>query len=116
MRIYSRAATLDFIDVSVEEDNGDMWRLTGIYDEPSWDNENRMYQLLWDLHAQSRLPWRVNGDFNEILFSSEKDGGAPGHQSHLQAFQDALCPTAPLKTWVMRETYSRGSVECCGKD
>ena len=31
VRIYSRASTLDFIDVSVEEENGDMWRLTGIY-------------------------------------------------------------------------------------
>ena len=90
VRIYSRAATLDFIDVSVEEDNGDMWRLTRFYGEQSWDNKNRAYQLLRDLHAQSRLPWRVNGDFNEILFSSEKDGGAPRHQSRLQAFQDAL--------------------------
>ena len=90
MRIYSRAATLDFIDVSVEEDNGDVWRLTGIYGEPSWDNKTRMYQLLRDLHAQSRLPWVVIGDFNEILLSSEKDGGAPRQQSRLKAFQDAL--------------------------
>ena len=46
VRIYSRAATLDFIDVSVEDDDGEMWRLTGIYGEPSWDNKSRTYQLL----------------------------------------------------------------------
>ncbi|XP_073357687.1 uncharacterized protein [Aegilops tauschii subsp. strangulata] len=90
VRIYSRTTTLDFIDVSVENANGDMWRLTGIYGEPNWNCKHRTYQLIRDLHAQSRLPWLVIGDFNEILYSDEKEGGAPRNQSCLQAFQDAL--------------------------
>lgn len=32
----------------------------------------------------------VIGNFNEILFASDKEGGAPHHRSRLQAFQDAL--------------------------
>ena len=81
VRIYSRTTTFSCIDVSVEESDGRMWRLTGVYGEPNWDNKERTYQLLRDLHAQSTLPWVAVGDFNEILFSSEKEGGAPRQQA-----------------------------------
>ena len=90
VRIYSRTASLDFIDVIVEEENDVQWRLTGIYGEPSWDNKHRTYQLLRDLDVQSNLPWTVIGDFNEILFTHEKDGGVPRPQPKMQAFRDAL--------------------------
>ena len=74
----------------VEEPDGREWRLSGVYREPSCDNKERTYQLIHDLHAQSSFPWVAIGDFNEILLSLEKEGGAPRHQSRLQAFQDAL--------------------------
>ena len=64
--------------------------MTGIYGEPSGDNKDRTYLLLRDLHAQSRIPWTVVGNFNEIQYSHEKDGGAPRQQVRLKAFQDAL--------------------------
>uniref|UniRef100_A0A453SQF7 Endonuclease/exonuclease/phosphatase domain-containing protein n=2 Tax=Aegilops tauschii subsp. strangulata TaxID=200361 RepID=A0A453SQF7_AEGTS len=90
VRIYFWASTLDFIYVIVEEPNGDLWRMTGIYGEPNWDSKDRTYRLLRDLHVQSSLPWTILGDFNEILLSSDKEGGAPRHQSRLKAFQYAL--------------------------
>ena len=43
VRIYSRTTTLEFIDVSIEEPDGRMWRMTGIYGEPSWDYKERTY-------------------------------------------------------------------------
>ena len=76
--------------MSVKESNGDTWRLTCLYGEPSWNNKDRTYNNLRELHSQIDLPWTVIGDFNEILYSSEKEGGAPRHQSRMQAFQDAL--------------------------
>ena len=57
VRIYFRASTLDFIDGTVENANGDMWKLTSIYGEPIWSCKRRTIQPLRDLHAQSRLPW-----------------------------------------------------------
>jgi hypothetical protein len=36
------------------------------------------------------LSWMILGDFNEILFSSEKEGGAPQGQRYMQAFQNCL--------------------------
>ena len=60
-----------------------------MYGEPSWDNKEITYRLLRDLHAQSTLPWVAIGDFNEILYSSEKEGRAPRQQAMMQLFQDA---------------------------
>ncbi|XP_073357794.1 uncharacterized protein [Aegilops tauschii subsp. strangulata] len=112
VRIYSRTITLEFIDVSVEEPDGQMWRLMGIYGEPSWEHKDRTYRHLRDLHAQSSLPWAVIGDFNEILYSSEKDGGAPRHQMRLQAFQDALsdCSLEDIGYEGDRFTWFRGGL------
>lgn len=77
VRIYFRDNTLDFIDVTMEEQNGDLWSMTGIYGEPSWENKERTYRLIRDLHAQYDLSWVILGDFNEILLSSEKEGEYP---------------------------------------
>jgi exonuclease III len=90
VRIYSQMATTDFIDMTVEEDNGAIWRLTGFYGEPSWENKHRTYDVLRDLHSRADLPWLAIGDFNEILYSSEKEGGVPRARSRMQAFQDTL--------------------------
>ena len=69
VRIYSRTNTFNCIDVSVEEMDSKIWRLTGVYGEPSWNNKDRTYQLIRDLHAQSNLLWVAIGDFHEILMS-----------------------------------------------
>ena len=55
VRINSQTTTLGGIDVNVHEANGDVWRLTGIYGEPSWEHKDRTFQNLRDLHAQSNL-------------------------------------------------------------
>jgi hypothetical protein len=36
------------------------------------------------------VPWLVMGDFNEILYNSEKEEGRPRSQRQLQAFHDVL--------------------------
>jgi endonuclease/exonuclease/phosphatase family metal-dependent hydrolase len=43
-----------------------------------------------ELKAQYDLPWAIIGDFNEITFSHENDGGNPRPEPFMQAFRDAL--------------------------
>lgn len=62
------------IDTVVEEKDGYKWRLTGIYGEPQ-TGKKETWRLLRTLHNQLQLPWVCIGDFNEILYNHEKQGG-----------------------------------------
>jgi endonuclease/exonuclease/phosphatase family metal-dependent hydrolase len=42
------------------------------------------------LKSNIDMPWMVFGDFNEILYSHEKEGGNQRPQNCMQAFRDAL--------------------------
>jgi hypothetical protein len=78
------------IDVDVTEENGTKWRLTGIYGESKSGEKENTWRLLRNLHAQSDLPWLVLGDFNEILFAGEKEGGPARAQGAMDAFRRTL--------------------------
>jgi hypothetical protein len=78
------------IDVEVVQPDGFKWRLTGIYGEPRQENREDTWRLLRTLHHQSNLPWMCIGDFNEILYSFEKQGGVPKPQAQMDKFRDAL--------------------------
>jgi endonuclease/exonuclease/phosphatase family metal-dependent hydrolase len=74
----------------VVENPGKTWRLTGIYGESRWDDKYKTWDKLSELKNNSNLPWVIIGDFNEFLFSNEKEGGNPRPQRCMQAFRDAL--------------------------
>jgi hypothetical protein len=80
----------NYIDVCVTESLDKVWRLTGIYGEPRWEDKYKTWDKLRELNGQHNLPWVVLGDFNEILFSHEKEGGNPRPHGYMQAFRDAL--------------------------
>lgn len=52
----------------------------------SWN----LLRRLAGIHELKHLPWVLGGDFNEILFESEKRGGVSRPFSQMQAFSDAL--------------------------
>jgi endonuclease/exonuclease/phosphatase family metal-dependent hydrolase len=78
------------IDFNITEVDGFKWRLTGIYGEPRVDKREETWRLLRTLHCQEKLPWVCIGDFNEILYSFEKQGDAPKPQSQMERFRNAL--------------------------
>lgn len=67
-------------------------RFTGIYGEPQADQKHRTWELMRDLHSQdpTHMPWLSAGDFNEILFHHEKEGGVQRAQVCLDRFREAL--------------------------
>lgn len=77
-----------YIDVVVEEDGG--WRFTGLYGEPNWNQKVQTWEAIRSLNRNRSGPWLMMGDFNEILYNSEKEGGRLRTQRQLQAFHDVL--------------------------
>ncbi|KAL0434739.1 UNVERIFIED_CONTAM: hypothetical protein Sradi_0181800 [Sesamum radiatum] len=66
------------IDFSVQLDVELLiWRFMGIYGEPVTSKRSRTRKLLSQLYAQSRQAWICAGDDNELLDTSEKQGGPP---------------------------------------
>lgn len=67
------------------------WRFTGFYVHSSVTLRNISWQLLLRLsgnHELNQLPWLVGGDFDEILFDSEKKGGLMRAESQMMFFAD----------------------------
>ncbi|KAA3481796.1 Exo_endo_phos domain-containing protein [Gossypium australe] len=96
LKSYSRS----HIDVEVEEENGvGKWRLTGFYEEPVEQNRR-----------ESNLPWLVVGDFNEILFSFEKQDGRMREKRQMEAFRKVLedCELADFGFSGQWYTWERG--------
>lgn len=83
--------SLNHIDVTVAEPiTNEKWRFTGIYGFPDESQRPKTWDLLRKLRPLSSLPWLCAGDFNEILFNSEKKGGVPKSLNQLQVFHDAV--------------------------
>jgi exonuclease III len=78
------------IDADVISEDGFKWRLTGLYGESKSGEKDKTWKLLRMLHGHSSLPWLCLGDFNEVLFPSEKQGGQAKSQACMEKFREAL--------------------------
>ncbi|KAE8801535.1 Elongation factor 1-alpha [Hordeum vulgare] len=80
------------VDVDVLNEEGLVWRLTGVYGKSAMERKKETWKLLRILKQQhqSGRPWLCLGDFNEILASNEKSGGVECPQCYMNDFRDAL--------------------------
>ncbi|CAH9133147.1 unnamed protein product [Cuscuta epithymum] len=86
-----RDSSPNFIDAWVRmEDEKPTWRFTGFYGFPERHRRRESWELLRLLSSRSQLPWLVMGDFNDILFASEKKGRVPHPPWLLRGFRDAV--------------------------
>jgi hypothetical protein len=66
------------------------WRLTGFYGEPSGKNKYKSWEYIRQLNIEFDLPWIILGDFNEILYAHEKEGGNMRPPGMTQNFRQCL--------------------------
>lgn len=90
--VVLKSKSKNHIDLEVSETGGEKWRFTGIYGEPQSNLKYKTGELIEWLKNEDRehLSWLCVGDFNEILFHHEKEGGVPRSQSCLDQFKGAL--------------------------
>ena len=77
MEVAVKSLSKYHIDALVQEEGGVEWRMTGVYGEQKTEEKGRTWRLLRILNNQYANPWLCLGDFNEILFGYEKEGGQP---------------------------------------
>lgn len=76
--------------MDIKEEDGFIWRFTGVYGESQHDLKHRTWQHLAALRVDPVVPWMCVGDFNEILFSHEREGGRLRGQQCMDQFREAL--------------------------
>ncbi|XP_031094366.1 uncharacterized protein LOC115998845 [Ipomoea triloba] len=103
---YSR----NHVDVEVTIAGLESWRMTCYYGFPERSRRRDSWDLLRSLAGRSSLPWVVVGDFNDLLYQSEKRGGNPHLDALLRGFGEAMddCSLAQLPMRGYQFTWERG--------
>lgn len=66
------------------------WRVTFFYGFPAEADRHKTWRLLKRLSQNSDLPWCCLGDFNEIVYAHEQEGGDICNQAQMDGFRNAL--------------------------
>jgi hypothetical protein len=80
------------IDAVIKGEDGISWWFTWIYGESKNDEKEKTWEIMRELKGKMDLPWMMCGNFNEILFGYEKDGGGGALRSErcMEKFKQAL--------------------------
>lgn len=73
INVRTRGITKNYIDVTIEEDGG-LWEFMV---NQSGARKQELGMQLGKFKQDMMAPWFLMGDFNEILYNSEKEGGRP---------------------------------------
>ncbi|XVF28490.1 hypothetical protein REPUB_Repub15cG0033500 [Reevesia pubescens] len=84
-----------------------LWKAT-VYASPTPSVRELFWNYLANLHTFDSLPWLLVGDFNQILSSSEKQGGRPEPLSRMRPFREVMakCDLIDLEAKGCQFTWS----------
>lgn len=83
--------SLHHISVSMRQADGEInWMCTGIYGWPDAKNKIKTWGLLEAIHRSITVPWMCIGDFNEIMWNTEKKGGKLKSSYSMELFRDMV--------------------------
>lgn len=71
----------------LRDGSGDL--ITGVYGHLETENKAKTGQLLKSLYYENELPWLCGGDFNLMMWSTEKQGGADFRFDEAVLFREA---------------------------
>lgn len=83
---YSR----NHIDLVFVENNIEVWRMSCFYGLPERARRRESWNLLRALSKLSHLLWYILGDFNDLLYSSDKRGMHPHPKDLMEGFRKAV--------------------------
>ncbi|XP_074314409.1 uncharacterized protein LOC141649624 [Silene latifolia] len=103
-----RSASVHYMDFDIGE-VGLEWRLTGFYGWPSVQDRQLSWQLLKQLAEEDHSSWLCIGDFNEVLYANEMQGGSRA-QWQMNNFREAVdvCGLCDLSFEGYEFTYDNG--------
>ena len=78
------------IDVHVMERNLPAWRLTCFYGFSERAHRQESWDFLRNLAGQDQIPWCIFGDFNDMLYVTDKKGIHPHPQALFDGFRSAI--------------------------
>lgn len=78
------------IDVVVSENNVVVWRMSCFYGFPERSRRKDSWALILRLAGLSPLPWCILGDFNDLMYPSDKKGAIPHPQNLLDGFYKTI--------------------------
>lgn len=96
----------NYIDVEVNVDGMQQWRLTGIYGEPNRANRSKTWDLLCHLAWDSNLQWCVVGDLNNVMSVKDKVGGLPYPRWLIDGFHEALQDAGLIDMDITRHQFT----------
>ncbi|XP_074347397.1 uncharacterized protein LOC141686251 [Apium graveolens] len=78
------------IDVNFIENNVALWRLSCFYGFPERTRRKQSWDFIRLLADLSQIPWCIIGDFNDLLYVSDKWGSVPHPPSLMEGFRAAI--------------------------
>ncbi|BFG37836.1 hypothetical protein CerSpe_241100 [Prunus speciosa] len=91
IELFIKSFSDHFIDAEVGSIGvAGRWRLTGFYSFPATTDRDKSWVLLSQLGLHNHLPWLCVGDFNELLFAHEKEGGLPRSDRQMEGFREVV--------------------------
>ncbi|XP_019177748.1 PREDICTED: uncharacterized protein LOC109172953 [Ipomoea nil] len=100
----------NYVDVEVTMPGCEKWRMTGFYGFSQRGQRRDSWDLIRTLVGRSNLPWVMIGDFNDLLYQSEKRGGNPHPLSLLHGFGETIeeCGLAQMPMMGYPFTWEKG--------
>ncbi|XP_074336668.1 uncharacterized protein LOC141673834 [Apium graveolens] len=78
------------VDVIFNENNVPKWRMSCFYGMPERTRRKQSWELIYKLSTVSTLPWCIMGDFNDLLYPTDKEGTHPHPNYLMNGFRNAL--------------------------